>query len=439
MAASGGQVRTPGVQCSAGASAAAGPGRAGQAGSGADDEAGRKPMVRGERVGAIVAAGGSGQRAGLAKQWLALGGETVVRRSARLLAGCDLVDDLVVVVPPGEEARGAAEVAGLGKGARVVAGGAQRADSVRNGLAALAGCGVVLVHDAARPFATPDLVRRVAEAAAAAGAALAAVQVSDTVKRADGPGPSAAQAASEAGPRVAETLDRRTLWLAQTPQGFRRDLLLRGYAEAGEAASAATDECALVERLGAPVTLVPGEPGNFKITTPDDVARARALTEAPMATGVAYDCHRFEAGRRLVLGGVEFEGDGLLGHSDADVCAHAIGDAILGAAGLGDLGRHFPDTDPRWKGVSSLVLLREIAARAAEAGWRVGNADVTLAARRPKIAPRAAEMRERLAAALGVSAAQINVKATTGEGMGFVGRGEGIAAHAVALLVRRTA
>jgi 2-C-methyl-D-erythritol 4-phosphate cytidylyltransferase/2-C-methyl-D-erythritol 2,4-cyclodiphosphate synthase len=384
-------------------------------------------MIRGERVGAIVAAGGSGLRAGLAKQWLALGGVTVLRRAARLVAGCELVDDLVVVVPPGDEPRAAPEIEGLGKGARAVAGGASRADSVRNGLAALPPCEVVLVHDAARPFASGGLVARVAEAAARDGAALAARPVTDTVKRAAGPGEP---------PRVAATLDRRELWLAQTPQGFRRDLLERAFAVAGPAASTATDECALVEALGAPVTLVPGEPGNFKITSPEDVARARALTEPPVASGVGYDCHRFEAGRRLVLGGVEFEGDGLLGHSDADVCAHAIGDAILGAAGLGDLGRHFPDTDPRWKGVSSLLLLREIAARAAEAGWRVGNADVTLAARRPKIAPRAAEMQERLAGALGVAPAQVNVKATTGEGMGFVGRGEGIAAHAVALLVR---
>jgi 2-C-methyl-D-erythritol 4-phosphate cytidylyltransferase/2-C-methyl-D-erythritol 2,4-cyclodiphosphate synthase len=187
------------------------------------------------------------------------------------------------------------------------------------------------------------------------------------------------------------------------------------------------------------VTLVPGEPGNFKITGPEDLARARALVEAPVAMGVGYDSHRFEAGRKLVLGGVEFEGDGLLGHSDADVCAHAIGDAVLGAAGLGDLGRHFPDTDPRWRGVSSLVLLREIARLAGERGWAVGNCDVTIAARRPRIAPAAAEMRERLAGALGIPAAQVNVKATTGEGMGFVGRGEGIAAHAVALLVRRPA
>ena len=193
-----------------------------------------------------------------------------------------------------------------------------------------------------------------------------------------------------------------------------------------------------MERLGAPVTLVPAPPATSRSPAPRTWSGRAPLTELPFATGVGYDTHRFAPGRRLILGGVEHEGDGLLGHSDADVCAHAIGDAILGAAGLGDLGRHFPDTDPRWKGVSSLLLLREIAARAAERGWRLGNADVTLAAQRPKIAPRAEEMRARLAEALGVAPAQVNVKATTGEGMGFVGRGEGIAAHAVVLLARRT-
>ncbi len=385
-------------------------------------------MIRGEKVTGIVAAGGSGVRAGAAKQWLVLGGETVLRRAARALAACAAVDDLVAVVPPGEEGRGGAELAGLGKPSRAVAGGAARADSVRNGLAAAAESAIVLVHDAARPFATADLAERVAEAAARDGAALAALPVTDTVKR----------AATADDRRVAETLDRRTLWLAQTPQGFRRELLLRAYDAAGAAASVATDECSLIERLGAAVTLVPGDPGNFKITGPADVERARAALEAPVAMGVGYDTHPFAAGRPLVLGGVEFDGDGLLGHSDADVCAHAIGDAILGAAGLGDLGWHFPDTDPRWKGVSSLLLLREIARKAADQGWRVGNCDVTLAAKRPKVAPRAVEMRTRLAEALGVSPAQVNVKATTGEGMGFVGREEGIAAHAVALLVRRT-
>ena len=381
-------------------------------------------MIGTERVGAILAAGGSGLRAGTAKQWVDLGGESVLRRAARALAGCDLVDEVVAVVPAGDEARAAAHLAGLGRPTRVVPGGAARADSVRAGLEALGGCDIALVHDAARPFATPGLVRAVALAAARGGAALAAVAATDTVKRAEGD-------------RVAVTLDRRTLWLAQTPQGFRVPLLRRAFAEAGAAAAEATDECLLVERLGEPVTLVPGEEGNFKITGARDLDRARALVEPAVATGVGYDVHAFAAGRKLVLGGVEFEGDGLLGHSDADICAHAIGDAILGAAGLGDLGRHFPDTDPRWKGVSSLALLAEIVRMAAARGWAVGNCDVTLAARRPKIAPRAEEMRSRLAGVLEVTPSRVNVKATTGEGLGFVGRGEGIAAHAVAVLFRR--
>jgi 2-C-methyl-D-erythritol 4-phosphate cytidylyltransferase/2-C-methyl-D-erythritol 2,4-cyclodiphosphate synthase len=384
-------------------------------------------VIDGERLTAILAAGGSGQRAGLAKQWLVLGGETVLRRAARALAACPAVDALVAVVPPGDEERGAAELDGLGKAARAVAGGPSRAESVRNGLAAAADAAVVLVHDAARPFASPALATRVAQAAARDGAALAALPVIDTVKR---------QVAG--GTAVAETLDRNGLWLAQTPQGFRRALLLSAYERAGAAAAGATDECLLVEQTGGRVTLVPGEAENFKITGPDDVARARALVEAPpVAVGIGYDTHRFAEGRRLVLGGIEFEGDGLLGHSDADACAHAIGDAVLGASGLGDLGRHFPDTDPRWRGVSSLVLLAEIVRLAGERGFRVGNADVTLAARRPKIAPRAEEMRAALAGALGVAPGQVNVKATTGEGMGFVGRGEGIAAHAVVVLIRR--
>ena len=404
-------------------------------------------MIGGERVGAILAAGGTGTRAGLAKQWLELGGEAVLARAARSLLACELVDELVAVVPAGEEARARVLLAPLpeGKGKEVVAGGAVRADSVRRGLLTLDRCDLVLVHDAARPFASPALARAVALAAARTGAALAAVPSSDTVKRArleDGFDLARAEVAAREGwpdeplPTVSVTLDRREIWLAQTPQGFRTAVLKRAFEAAGVALSAATDECALVERLGLPVALVPGEPGNFKITTPEDVARARARLEPGVAMGIGYDVHPFAAGRRLILGGVEFEGDGLLGHSDADICAHALGDAILGAAGLGDIGRHFPDDDPRYEGVSSLSLLAEIGRKAALAGFRVGNCDVTLAARRPKIAPRAEEMRARLAEALGVSPSQVNVKATTGERLGFVGRGEGIAAHAVALLVR---
>jgi 2-C-methyl-D-erythritol 4-phosphate cytidylyltransferase/2-C-methyl-D-erythritol 2,4-cyclodiphosphate synthase len=380
-------------------------------------------LIGGERVGGILAAGGSGLRAGVAKQWATLGGESVLRRSARALAASGVVDEIVAVVPAGEEGRGEAELQGLGVPVRSVPGGAARADSVRAGLEALGDAGLLLVHDAARPFATPSLVRAVALAASARGAALAALRATDTVKRGEGD-------------RVRETLDRRALWLAQTPQGFRTPLLRRAFEAAGPDAALATDECQLVERLGEEVALVPGEPGNFKITGPDDLAHARALVEPGVAMGVGYDVHAFAPGRKLVLGGVEFEGDGLLGHSDADICAHAICDAVLGAAGLGDIGRHFPDTDPQWKGVSSLRLLREVAGKARDAGWMVGNCDVTLAARRPRIAPRVEEMRARLAEALGVPPSRVNVKGTTGEGLGFVGRGEGIAAHAVALLVR---
>jgi 2-C-methyl-D-erythritol 4-phosphate cytidylyltransferase/2-C-methyl-D-erythritol 2,4-cyclodiphosphate synthase len=356
------------------------------------------------------------------------------------MADCPSVDEIVAVVPPGDEERGRAELSFLDRPFSVVAGGTVRTDSVRAGLLALHECPLVLVHDAARPFASPELAQAVAEAAARGGAALAAVPVADTVKRAVSPfvesGARQTGTDSQAELQVAETVDRSRLWLAQTPQGFRTELLREAFEKLGPAAAEATDECLLVERMGHPVTLVPGEPGNFKITTADDLLRARAMTEAPVAMGIGYDVHPFAPGRRLVLGGVEFDGDGLAGHSDADICAHAIGDAILGAAGLGDLGRHFPDTDPRWEGVSSLVLLRRIADKAAENGWRVGNCDVTLAARRPRVAPRAEEMRGRLAEALGVSATQVNVKATTGEGLGFVGRAEGIAAHAVAVLYR---
>lgn len=387
-------------------------------------------MHRGKRVGVIVPAAGSGRRMGASvpKALIPIGGTPIIVHTLWKFQNCGEVDDIVVVVRPGDHQETEAALAGtrLGKVRGLVPGGEQRQDSVRAGLAALMGreTGIVVVHDAVRPFVEQRIISGVIAAAHEHGAAVAAVRSKDTVKI-------LAKAGSSP-----ETPDRDACWLAQTPQGFRRELLVRAYEAAGAEASLATDECSLIERIGAPVTLVPGEPGNFKITGPDDLERARAALEAPVALGVGYDTHRFAPGRRLVLGGVEFEGDGLLGHSDADVCAHAIGDAILGAAGLGDLGRHFPDTDPRWKGVSSLVLLAEIARKAAERGWRVGNCDVTLAARRPKVAPRAEEMRERIASALGISPGQVNVKATTGEGMGFVGREEGIAAHAVALLVR---
>jgi 2-C-methyl-D-erythritol 4-phosphate cytidylyltransferase/2-C-methyl-D-erythritol 2,4-cyclodiphosphate synthase len=377
---------------------------------------------------AILPAAGRGTRAGVAKQFLELAGRPLLVHAAAAAAACPDIGGLVIAAPAGEEDRVRRLLEAHGLGAKLVAvvpGGAERADSVRAALAAAAGAPLVAVHDAARPFATPGLFARTLAAARVHGAAIAAVPATDTVKRAGGE-------------RVRETLDRREIWLAQTPQCFRTELLLAAYDRAGPAAGRATDEANLVEALGHPVALVPGEKENFKVTDPADLDRARSILERPAAVGFGFDVHAFAEGRRCVLGGVEFPGEpGLLGHSDADAPVHALMDAILGAAGLGDIGQHFPDTDERFRGAYSLRLLEETVRRAAAAGYAVINADLTIAAARPRIGPRREEMRARLAAALGLPLDRVNVKATTTEGLGFVGRAEGVAAQAVALLGRR--
>ena len=374
---------------------------------------------------AILPAAGKGTRVGAAKQFLELAGRPLLVHAARAAAACPDVAGLVIAAPSDEVDRVRDLLVAHGLGPKlhaVVPGGAERADSVRAALAAAGDFPLVAVHDAARPFATPGLFSRVLAAARIHGAALAALPATDTVKRAEGE-------------RVRGTLDRRELWLAQTPQCFRTDLLREAYARAGAAASAATDEASLVESLGSPVQLVPGEKENFKVTDPADLDRARSLLERPAAVGYGFDVHAFAEGRRCVLGGVEFPGEtGLLGHSDAPV--HALMDALLGAAGLGDIGQHFPDTDERFRGADSIRLLEETVRRVAAAGFLVLNADLTIAAARPRIGPRRAEMRARLAAALGIPLDRVNVKATTTEGLGFVGRAEGVAAQAVALLGR---
>lgn len=380
---------------------------------------------------AILPAAGKGTRAGVAKQFVELAGRPLLVHAAAAAAACPDVAGLVIAAPAGEEDRVRNLLVAHGLGSRlraVVAGGAERADSVRAALAAAGDAPYVAIHDAARPFATAALFSRVLAAARDHGAALAALPATDTVKRADGE-------------RVLATLDRRELWLAQTPQAFRTELLREAYDRAGAGASRATDEASLVEALGHPVQLVPGDKENSKVTDPADLERARALLErleAPAAVGHGFDVHAFAPGRRCVLGGVEFPGEvGLLGHSDADAPVHALMDAILGAAGLGDIGQHFPDTDERFRGADSIRLLEETVRRAAAAGFSVRNADLTIAAARPKIGPRREEMRARIAAALGLPAERVNVKATTTEGLGFVGRAEGIAAWAVVLLGRR--
>ncbi len=377
-------------------------------------------------VTAIIAAGGRGERfgAGVPKQLLSIDGQTILERSVRAFLAHESVNELVVALPAELALQPPAYLSGTAKPLRVVAGGVRRQDSVAAAFrAAHDRSDVIVVHDAARPFASADLITRTIAAAAESGAALAALGARDTVKQADGS-------------IVRATLDRRTIYLAQTPQAFRRDVLRDALAIAGDA----TDEASLAEQAGHPVRIVEGETTNIKITTPEDLLMAEAIGRGnkPARTGragIGYDLHRLVEGRPLILGGVTIPFErGLAGHSDADAVCHAVTDAVLGAAGAGDIGRHFPDTDPRWKGASSIDLLRRAVAVVRELGLAVGNVDVTVILERPKLAPHVDAMRANLADALGVTADRVSVKGKTNEGVGELGRGEAIAVHAIALV-----
>ena len=317
-----------------------------------------------------------------------------------------------------------ARLYGGGKVRALATGGARRQDSVAAGLAALPNVELIAVHDGARPLVDAEDFREGARLAREVGAAIAGGPVADTVKRVD------------AAERVVETPPRAELRAAATPQVFRRALLARAHLAAAEAGVSATDDAALVERLGEPVVVFASRRRNLKITTADDLLLAESLlnpSAGELRTGIGIDSHRFESGRRLVLGGVEIRGhDGLGGHSDADALTHAIIDALLGAAGLGDIGQHFPPGDPQWAGADSVGLLRRAVDLLAAIGARPQSVDATVIAERPRLRPHIEAMRARLAEALGLSAAAVNVKATTAEGMGALGRVEGIQAHAVA-------
>ena len=378
-------------------------------------------------VTAIIAAGGRGERfgAGRPKQLLTLGGVPILQRSVDALIGHPLVRDMVVAVPPDLAAAPPAYLNRRDKPIVVVEGGARRQDSVARAFARVPdGAEIIVLHDAARPLVSADLIERTVRAAMEDGAAVAAMRATDTVKRGGADG------------RVIETLPREQVYLAQTPQAFRIDVLRDALAIAADA----TDEATLAERAGHRVRLVEGEPSNVKITTPGDLSVAeRALGGGAPAIriGQGYDLHRLVQGRPLILGGVTIPFDlGLMGHSDADIVCHAVTDAVLGAAGLGDIGRHFPDTDPRWKGADSVALLAAACALVREAGYAVVNVDVTVIAERPKLAPHAAAMRSNLAGALGCAVEQVSVKAKTNEGVESMGAGTSMAAHAVALLAR---
>jgi 2-C-methyl-D-erythritol 4-phosphate cytidylyltransferase/2-C-methyl-D-erythritol 2,4-cyclodiphosphate synthase len=374
-------------------------------------------------TGIFVAAGSAQRMNGVDKVWAELDGEPVIAHSLRTLAR--YLDSVVLVVRPGDEVRGRTSVGPLlpeNVRLEVVAGGAVRQASVRNGLASAGNPELVAVHDAARPFVDARTFELLLATAQKTGAAIPAARVADTIKRVvDGV--------------VAHTVPRDDLWQAQTPQVFKTDLLRQAIESVDDAS--ATDEAALIEALGRPVTVVPSSPANFKITTPDDLARARSVVNGQLPLGLrvgfGYDIHRLVAGRHLVLGGVQFDHPtGLDGHSDADVLLHAIMDAALGAAALGDIGVHFPNTDERWRDCPSVSLLELVGAILSSRGLSVVNIDATLIAESPKIGHRALEMREIIARALSISVERVSVKATTAEGTGAEGRLEAISAHAVA-------
>ena len=373
--------------------------------------------------------------ASLPKQYLDVGGISVLARTLGLFAERrDVATIQVVIHPDDRQLYDEATSRHVGRLAPPVAGGATRQLSVRAGLEALAlsAPDTVLIHDAARPFTSPEAIGAVIAALVDAPGAIAAQAVIDTIKREDARG------------RVAGTVSRNGLWRAQTPQGFRFAAIRDAHARACDAGRTDfTDDAALAEWAGLAVALVPVEGLNMKITTPEDAAIARALLALPLATcameprtGNGFDVHRFTKGDQVWLCGLSIPHTASLeGHSDADVGLHALTDAVLGAIGDGDIGQHFPPSDPQWRGAASHLFLADAVRRVRVRGGRIVNADVTLLCEAPKISPHRDAMRARLAEILGISIDRVGVKATTTEGLGFTGRREGIAAMAVATIL----
>lgn len=378
------------------------------------------------RIGAVIVAAGRGTRLGgdVPKQLLDLGGQSLLQRSIAAFDTHPAIAEIAVVLPAELVDRGRELAGPVRRPMRVVAGGARRQDSVRLGVEGLSpDVDLILIHDAARPFVGAALIDRVIAGAAEAGAALPALPCRDTVKRVD-----ATRAV------VTSTLPREEIWLAQTPQGFRRDVMAQVLAHSDRVD--ATDEAMLAERAGVEVRVVPGDFGNIKITTMDELSAARSAMNGSPRVGTGYDLHRLADGRPLVLAGVHIPFErGPLGHSDGDVVCHAIVDALLGAAAAGDIGRHFSNIDPRWKDAAGLDLLARAAAILEASGCAAASVDVTVVLERPKLASHIDAIRTALAGVLGIAIDRVSVKAKTNEGVDAVGRGEAIAAHAVAVVV----
>ena len=387
------------------------------------------------RASVIVVAGGRGERLGgaIPKQLRLVGGRSLLERSISSFDAIEAIHEIVVVLPPALMSPPPACLSRFRTGVRIVAGGDRRQDSVALGFDAVSrSSNVIMIHDAARPFCTPELAQRTLDAAKESGAAIAAVAAQDTVKEGE---------VHSGFDVVVRTVPREKIFLAQTPQAFTRPILHEAIA-LGRAGGLGTDEAALAEQAGYPVRLVEGDPRNIKITTEADLKLAEDMTSRSgpilqIRVGLGYDLHRLVDGRPLILAGVTIPGDrGLLGHSDADVVCHAVTDAILGAANAGDIGEHFPDDDARWKDASSIDLLGRATALIRDRGFGVNNVDVVVITDWPKIRDHAESMRQHLAQALCISPDVVAIKGKTNEGVGPVGRGDAIAVHAVALVCR---
>ncbi|GAB4464375.1 MAG: bifunctional 2-C-methyl-D-erythritol 4-phosphate cytidylyltransferase/2-C-methyl-D-erythritol 2,4-cyclodiphosphate synthase [Armatimonadaceae bacterium] len=396
---------------------------------------------------AVILAAGRGARFGANqnKVFVPLLGCPLLGWTLQAFVRTEIIRDIVLVGSSADLSRLEQIAAQYGgrKVRAIVPGGSDRQESVRNGVAAAGslheGPVWIAAHDAARPCITPEAITRVVQAAQVSGAATLAVPVTDTlVRESDEPdGTEATQG---------EGVSRDRLWAIQTPQVFRAEWLREAHERAAAEQRAATDDARLVTDAGYTVQLIPGSSENLKVTHPGDLALAEAIlarreeaVRVPeFRVGFGYDVHPFAEGRRLYLGGVEFtEADrGLLGHSDADVLLHAVCDALLGAAGMGDIGKLFPPSDMRHKDRRSTEFLSEVKARLDEAGWQIVNLDITVLAEKPKIGPRSEVIRETIGVLISVDPSRIGLKATTNEGLGFIGREEGIAVHAVAMLVR---
>jgi len=373
------------------------------------------------KVTALIVAAGSGNRMGAdqPKQYRLLGDRPVLAHAVDALTSHPRVDAVRVVIGAGQEAMARVALGSRDVGA-LVTGGKERADSVRAGLAAI-GDGVVLVHDAARPFCPPGVIDRLLDAIERHDGAVPVLAIADTIAKARG--------------TVDAMVDRTALVRIQTPQAFHVEDLLYAYGEAGKRAP--TDESTVMVEAGLKVATVEGDPMLDKLTTPADWVRAEASLAARLVsrTGMGFDVHAFEGPGPLMMGGIEIaHSQGLAGHSDADVVLHAITDALLGAAGLGDIGEHFPPSDPQWKGAASDIFLAHAAQLIRQAGGIIDFIDCTVIAEAPKVGPHRSAMRSRVAEILGLSAAHVSIKATTTEELGFTGRSEGIAAQAVATI-----